>query len=405
MKKALLLFALCLVLVVSLAACGGNKTGTETPSTDEGKTNQPSGEFKPETIPASKINPRDIVVDYMYEMANIEWTPSEDIDSTAIIDTLYYHKGTKYKGIMYVTGSRTMTDADEFRAQLNEKGEYIGPPNKDKGFGNHCSSAIRLAYDRVSSEVKFDYTGEMVPHMNQGMLPVGNYEYESAHKTTYGIYDVNPNKEVFYDAFALLQKGDAILTCWPKANDPDHAETGHARMVISVEISRNAAGKINPHKSKVICIEQTSSFDKLAEQGVNTTWFVEHEYTFSKLVETKYIPLTIAAFEEKGQDTEFSVKSANTPKNITSGNLKGIVRSTYLPINSVTSQVLDANGQVVATQTFKNVAPTDPLVFQFQNAKADEAFTTLAKGTYTYEIIAHTTYGSAKAHQFTFTVE
>lgn len=400
MKKFLSLL-LVLLMVVSLVACGGEKepvknNGDKTENEDKG--------FTPETIPADKVNPRDLVVDYMYEMANIEWTPSVDIDSTQVHTTLYYKKGVKYHGIMYVTGSRTLTDADEFREHLDENGTYIGPPDAATGYGNHCSSAIRLAYNRVSKDVKFGYTGEMIPGKNKGMLPLGNYKHEGVYHTSYGIFDANPNKDVFIEGYSLLQKGDAILTCWPKANDPNVAETGHARMIISVDIVKTPAGKINPHKSTVLTIEQTSSFDKQAKEGINTTWYVEHTYTFNELLEDKYIPLTIAAFSEEPQTTEFTAKSVNNAKNITSGHLRGIIRSSYLNILSVTAEVSDADGKVVVSQTIKN-APQDPMVFQFNNAKADEGFTTLKAGDYKYTIIVNTAYGSAKVHQIDFTVE
>ncbi|MBR5314927.1 MAG: hypothetical protein IKU45_05910 [Clostridia bacterium] len=398
MKKFLSLL-LVLLMVVSLVACGSEKEPAKTPE----KTDTPE-KFTPETIPAEKVNPRDVVVDYMYEMANIKWTPAEDIDSTQVHSSLYYKKGETYYGIMYVTGSRTLTDADEFREQLDENGVYTGPANAQSGFGNHCSSAIRLAYDQVSTSVKFGYTGEMIPMKNKGMLPLGNYKHENAYQTSYGIFDANPDKNVFIEGYALLQKGDAILTCWPKANDPNSAETGHARMILSVDIVKTAAGKINPHKSTVTTIEQTSSFDKQAKDGINTTWYVEHVYTFNDLLEDKYIPLTIEAFNETPETTEFSVKSVNTAKNVTSGHLRGVIRSTYLPIKSVTAEVLDANGDVVVSQTIKN-PPQDPTVFQFNNAKADEGFTTLEAGSYQYTITVNTTYGSAKVHQIDFTVE
>ena len=403
MKKFLSLL-LVLLMVFSLAACGGS---SEKPKTDDDKNKtDASDKFEPETISADKIDPRQVVVDYMYEMANIEWTPSEDIDSTQVHSSLYYTKGVKYHGIMYVTGSRTMTDADEFRAQLNEKGEYIGPPNASKGYGNHCSSALRLAYDLVSEKVDFGYTGEMAPNMNKGMIALGNYKYKDSYKTSYGIFADNPNTDVFVEGYTLLQKGDAILTSWPNpnGNDPSIAQTGHARMIVENHIAKNGAGKVNPHKSYVITIEQTSSFDKQAKEGINTTWYVEHKYTYSDLINTKYIPLTIEAFEAEKEDTTFTTKSLNTEKNFTDGTFKGIVRSSFLPILSVTAEVTDKDGKVVATQVIKNTNKDNKLTFQFKNEEMNDEFKNLAAGSYTYTITANTAYASAKVYKLDLTI-
>lgn len=329
-------------------------------------------------------------------MANLEWTPSRDIDLTEIISTLYYKKGVKYKGIMYVTGDRTMTDYDEFMAQLNENGEYIGPVDRIKGWGNHCSSAIRLAYDQIDNTLTFGYTGGMVPSRKQGTIIVGDYKYEDSFTTTDEIIAIN-NANVMYEAYQQLQPGDCILTCW--------GPTGHARMIVELKLEKSAAGKVNATRSGVVCIEQTSSFDKSRTDGVNTTWYVEHFYSFADLYEANYIPLTIAPLQVTDhKDTEFTCKSLNTAENMTEGKLKGIVRSTYAQIKSVTVEVIDKDGNVVVTDTLAN-KNKDHLVFQFNNAKAPEGMTTLAAGDYKYVVTANTLYGSAKVAQVEFTVQ
>ena len=288
-----------------------------------------------------------------------------------------------------------MTNYEKFMAQLNEKGEYIGPVSRIEAWGSHCSSVIRLSYDIVEKGLKFDYTAEMVPSTKNGTIIVGNYKVEDSFKTTDEIIEVN-DATTMYEAYAQLQPGDCILTCW--------GPTGHARMVVELKIQKSAAGKINPSRSGVVCIEQTNSFDKNRTDGVKTTWYVEHFYSFTDLYEAKYIPLTIKTLTEtEHPDTEFTLKSFNTPDTLTSGKLKGIVRSSYAKITSVTVDVLDASGNVVATKEYKN-NNNDQLVFQFNNQAAPEGMDSLANGDYSCLITANTHYGSAKIAKVDFTV-
>lgn len=405
MKKLIALLLLVCMMLTALTACGGsNSTDVDQDDKNAEETKNSSTNnadvFEPETIPASNIDPRKLVIDYMYKMASVEWTPSQTIDFTYgenhITDSLIYNKGVKYTGIMYVTGNRCVSDYDDFVKQLNENGEYIGPIERKSAWGNHCSSAIRVAYDQVESGLGFASTPMMVPSLNKGTIPVGTYEVKSSFTTTDEIIEIN-NVLVMAEAYAQLQPGDCILTCW--------GPTGHARMVVELKLEKSAAGKINTSRSGVVCIEQTSSFDKDRKDGVNTNWYVEHFYSFSELYESKYVPLTIKTLQgiEK-KDTTFTTKSLNTADNITSGRLKGIIRSSFLKINSATVEVIDKSGNVVVTETITNTNK-DPLAFQFNNQKAPDAMSTLAAGDYTYVVTANTTYGSAKVAMVEFSVK
>ncbi len=404
MKKIIALLLLVCMMLTALTACGGNETpNTDNPNNNseesKGPTSNNDKKFEPETIPASNIDPRKVVIDYMYKMANLEWTPTQDIDFTSgenyITDHLIYNKGVKYSGIMYVTGNHCLSNYDAFAKQLNENNEYIGPIEKKTAWGNHCSSAIRVSYDQVEEGLKFGSTPGMVPSKKMGTLIVGDYKVEDSFTTTDEIIELN-NILVMSEAYAQLQPGDCILTCW--------GPTGHARMVLEVKLEKSAAGKINTSRSGVVCIEQTSSFDKQRKDDVKTTWYVEHFYSFSELYEAKYVPLTIKTLQNiEKKDTTFTTKSLNTADNITSGRLKGIVRSSFLEIESATIEIIDKNGNVIVTDTIVNTNK-DRLAFQFNNQKGPDELTTLAAGDYTYLVTANTTYGSAKVAMVDFSV-
>lgn len=393
MKKQLICLLLALTMLMSLAACGKKDT-----TNDDNNQNEDNKGFQAEVIKADQIKPRDVVVDYMYKMANIKWTPKEKIDfSKEIIPTLIYEPGQEYYGVMYVTGAACAKNYEEFMSKLDENGVYIGPTDRTNAWGNHCSSALIVSYDLISNDISFTSTVTMFPTRNKGTIPVGDYVIGENDTMTKEVIAKN-DLTTMCEAYALLQKGDAILNNWDT--------TGHTRMIISVDVKKTSGGKINPGASSVTTIEQTSSFDKTDKaNGRNTTWFVEHVYTFRDLYNSNYIPLTIAALDTKdAQDTEFTTKSIDKGDTITSGKLKGIVRSSYAPISSVTVELADADGKLIATETYKRKG-SDTKVFQFSNVDAPKEFTTLTKGDYVYTVIANTVYGSAKIYQLEFSVE
>lgn len=402
MKKTLLIILSALLLMMSLVACGNT---TDDPSTDNNKETDKapaaSGKFEPEIISKDKIDPRQKVVDSMIEMSEVEWIPMQDLDFSTVLDTLYYKSGVKYTGMIYVTGAReNHVDAEGFKPYLNEKGEYTGPTTPTTAIGNHCSSSIRISYNTFSNKATFATTVQMMPGVDGGMEALGNYVYSASDKTTEMIFANNRgDTQLFAEGYALLQKGDAILFC--------DGKTGHTRIVIENTVAKDSAGKIDLKNSYVITIEQTSSFDT-ERRDVNTTWFVNHKYTYADLIGTKYIPLTFKGFKDFDgvtEDNTFSVKSVNNKTNLTSGKLKGIVTSSYLEIDSVLCEVLDSEGKVVVSQKLDNINNAEKTKFQFKNAEADEGFTKLKAGDYVYQITANTAFGSAKVHQKNITIE
>ena len=393
MKKLIAFLLLACMMLTALASCG-KTTNDPTPSeTTPPTTNK---KFEAEMIPAEKFKPRDVVVAYMEKMSQVKWTPKETINLNEVNNGLVYKKGVEYTGIMYITGTNSQSNLDKFLSQLDENGVYVGPITRAQGYGNHCSSSIRTAYNQISNVPTFATTVQMVPSQNRGTLPVGDYVFSTDDVTTDTIIAKNPAEKI-YECYALLQKGDNVLSCW--------GSTGHTRMVKEVHVVRTADGKLDTKSSYIITIEQTSSFDS-TRKDVKTNWYVDHKYSFRDLYNTKYIPLTIAALSVEGQDSTFTIKSANTASNITEGKLKGIIRSSFCDIISVTVDFVDSSDKVVATKTMQNLVP-DRTVFQFLNndAIAPEGVTTLPAGDYRYYVTVNTHYGSAKIFELKFTVQ
>ena len=224
-------------------------------------------------------------VAYMHEMSEIKWTPSEDIDLTSIIKTLYYKKGETYYGMIYNTNKGV--DGETFCTQL-EDGVYKGPITREKAFGNHCTSAILITWRRLGDKTTAGWTANMMPQCGTGILPLGDYIIEDDDKTTIAMVE-RTEPEVMFESYALMQEGDAILYCF--------GPTGHARMICENHVVRNADGTVNPEESYIISIEQTSSFDK-SRTDRNTTWYVDHKYTYEMLRKSNYISITVPLFQE-----------------------------------------------------------------------------------------------------------
>ena len=396
--KKLLSFVLFILLVVAvLTACGGNKTPNDTQNTDQ------SGEQTEEPTPIFSIpekDMRDWVVDYMYQMANVKWSPMNNIDTDAMSTSPDFIKGKVYHGLPYIN---LLTDAD-LEMFINDmrydeaKQMYIYETAKDRSntMGNDCSSAILLAWKRFDTNITAYDTGTCFPlGQKTGVYPLGNMEIENGAKKT-DVIIAATNEQTLYEAYDLLQKGDMII--W-------RTNQGHTRMIIENHVEKTATGKIHPTRSYVITIEQTNKIDDTRTDGVQTTWYVEHKYTYKDLRDKNYIPVTCKALSEERAEPVVLVEGANTPKTIgtaKNGNLMGTIKSNY-SILSTTIVIEDSNQTELYKERYK-VANKDldgtislsKFKFNFDNS-------TLPDGTYTYNIIVETVCGQGVVYSVEFT--
>jgi len=130
---------------------------------------------------------------------------------------------------------------------------------------------------------------------DNGFLHVGEFSASFDHVSSEEIRANAP--EVMYDAYALLQKADAVV-CRKNAS-------GHTRLVIGVHVVHNADGSIDPAASYAETLEQTRGFirrehksfdEKLGEDVYDICGNVK--YTFANLYETGYMPITCRAFTD-----------------------------------------------------------------------------------------------------------
>lgn len=411
MKKFLVSLLLIVLALFVLVSCGGNK---ETPTGDTNGTTQNSTENKdpakdsPFKIPETPM--RDWVVDYMYKMAKIKWTPSQTMDLTKdskgglVGSTLLFEKGQVYEGLPYINLT-TDTDYEDFEAALkwNEGKQlylYECPADRseDMALGNDCSSAILLAWKRFDPNIAAYDTGSCFPLGEKtGIYPIGDIVVNGTEKVTEDIVKNTP-EDVHYAALAQLQKGDMVI--WRLKSATGDSVAGHTRMVIKVEVSKTGAGKINPHKSKVLTIEQTNTMDKQAKaKGINTNWYVEHEYTFKELRDKNLIPVTCKALSEERVEPKITVTGANTKKTITTvkDKLMGSIESNYT-ILKVTVNIKKADDTVIHSQSIKVHNMKMGTTFSLKEFDFGFDVSSLEAGDYKYTIDVMTVCGEGEVH-------
>ena len=144
-----------------------------------------------------------------------------------------------------------------------------------------------------------------------------------------------------YDSYALADMGDVIIS-----KDDERAVT-HVRMVASkAVISRGANGKINGNRSYLQCIEQTDTFDK-TRKGVNTTWWVDHKYTFATLYQAGWVAVSLECYKDNVSVYPYiALDQIPTDSMLAKGALGGTVSTDYT-LNYVHLSIYDKEDKLV----------------------------------------------------------
>ncbi|MBR5314583.1 MAG: hypothetical protein IKU45_04110 [Clostridia bacterium] len=345
-------------------------------------------------------NYRQVVKDHMLEMSNITWTPKETFPikwkgEPRFKIELVYEKGKTYHGMTYTD---TKGCLDLFK-QLLKDGVFT--PNSEyyeECFGNHCSASMDMAYQQI---IDFPYAGGVKPNPQRGTMLklVGDLQIPKQYGVRYDSADVwrTNSKQKVMEAFAAVDTGDIMYYC-------DKNRSGHARMVSRPsEVVRFESGEIDPENSYVICIEQTNCFDKPENVGEkNTTWYIDHKYSFAKLYEKRFMPVTLTIYTsgEKSKDAFIIYEGDNNAETIKTG-LNGNVTSTF-PLNYVRITIKDKDDNLVGHSIKYNLNNH----YYIDVAEMYEALhiDTLSKGTYTFNLRAGIARGGKDFETFEFTV-
>jgi len=253
---------------------------------------------------------RDAAEAYMRKITEPLWRAGEDILCTQEKDTppekaksaFAIKAGRVYRGVLYSYAGGTAESFFAYADETDKKGipvirglrwDAVSGGSVSARVGTDCSGSVVRSWAAAGADVPLVSTLLMCP--DNGFLHVGEFSASFDHVSSEEIRANAP--EVMYDAYALLQKADAVV-CRKNAS-------GHTRLVIGVHVVHNADGSIDPAASYAETLEQTRGFirrehksfdEKLGEDVYDICGNVK--YTFANLYETGYMPITCRAFTD-----------------------------------------------------------------------------------------------------------
>lgn len=371
-RCVLVLLMLCLVLsLVPVSPVSASETNMDVPRTSD--------------------EMRQMVVEYARQLAEAEWTCTQDIDFTNAVSwspNLFYEAGTVYRGLPY-TSDRPSGNAnlDEFLASRSGTGEYVGPVSWNEMPGSDCGGQVRLAYawagalyQRELEELVFDPGEESE---NFGLVPLGDYDnsgYSRSSSTKRTVIEPNGEKKM-YDCYTQLQAGDCVFVLYDGGGEHIMLITGEPT------VARDGNGTIIPTQSMVPVLELTSG---IHDKGAYKSNWNDQPYSFAALYEIGFIPLTMETFrqdhfelpalEKVGIDISGDVGFHNL--------MSGRVVSNY-NIFTLTSTITDVSGKVVA----QGISYPNSLRADLSELSYGAALMGLAAGDYHITVKAKIGYG------------
>lgn len=371
---------------------------------------------------------RDAAEQYMRTMANYMWRAEEDITYTRSVKVLtdedlatyegnelmQIKAGRLYRGIPYsYTGASAWNFYDYTTAQ-DEKGfptlqnvhwrMLNGGSTIGATLGNDCSSAIQLAWNYVGSSIQLANTKFMTTMY--GYRRLGTYKSpDNQFENTVDDCAAN-GLAVMANAYTLLQKADAVVKRIPSY--------GHTMMIVENHPVYLDDGSVDAENSFVTVLHQTSSYMKKEEKIYDETlgediyliYGIDDQYTYAKLFEQGYFPITCDVFEDPAPVAETYVRDTETEhsyENI----LKGRFVSNRI-LSAVTITITDESGKVVMEGTCYERRQTKQPVFSFDLERFTTQMPHLQRGCVAPEKLPagnyHCTHTLRNAHGETYTM-
>ena len=403
---ALLALAVCF----ALAGCGGETVTAgsvssvpEAPASSAQQTpEQPEKPAEPEVPeePAEPAGPalapeeeavlaarRDAAEQYMRQMATVLWRAEEDIvytlksnktpDEVSATDRLIIQTGRLYQGVIYSYGYSTTDAFLAFAGEADDKGIYpvsglewqaLSGGSKYARIGNDCSGALTTAWSVIGATVPANSTKTMCE--TYGFLRVGEYESDPNENVDTHLVTMEKNGEqVMYRAYARLQKADGIVR--------RKGSSGHARMVVCVDVVYQEDGTIDGGKSTVTILEQTSSnlkknvkhYDPVLGEDVYEIYGIDKKISFRQLCVDGYLPITCKELIDPSPVEGPAVKDAVVEHNRYT--ILGGTISANRFIDTVTVTITDSTGKEVQEASL-NATRTAVLAFDMRKFIEDD---------------------------------
>ena len=325
----------------SSGSSGSSGSASNTPSTISWTSKTSPDKNGDGYITSDEADLRGMAVQYMYDMANIKWTATKEINyASQGMTALKYQAGKTYYGMVY---NNNGTGLEKFKTILDSGNKYIGTDVAWKSSpGNSCATSVEHAWEQVSTDVAFDYAVNMMPYYkNTGVVAIGDIDwnlYDGKH-TGNSIIN-NTDKDVIYEAYALTQPGDAFIRYFYTG--------GHALMITKDTIVvRDGSGKINPNASYVFLTDQNNLINNTREYP--SSWTVDNKVSFATALSQSYLPVTITALRDgKTEVPKYEMTGLCTADDLALSTLKGTLTTNYV-VMQVDAKITDASGKVVVT--------------------------------------------------------
>ena len=306
---------------------------------------------------------RDIVEAYMRQQTTILWRCEEDLlytiasnvepenaDSSKQIQLV---AGRLYMGLPYAYTSGTVDSFLEYAGKPDENGIYtisdlsweaLSGSSKIARLGNDCSAALVLAWSQVGGSVSAQSTQYMCE--DYGFLRVGDYESDPSDNTPTTSAIARNGMEKMLAAYAQLQKGDGLVC--------RAAASGHAVMVVDVEVVYLEDGSIDTYSSYVTILEQTSTSIKaqtskekhpVTGEPIYQICGVDRAFTFRYLIQKGYLPITCKELVDPSPLPEKTITDSETAFHKDTI-LSGVLSSDWY-IDAVTVTLTDSTGAAV----------------------------------------------------------
>ena len=333
-----------------------------------------------EYITSDEADLREMVVDYMYAMANIKWTAGIRLDySSYASSSLIYEPGKTYLGMVY---NNNQNGFEAFLDVLDENNNHIGTESGwDTAPGNSCATSIRHAWQQVSPSVDYSYSADMMPYYTStGVLPVGDIDWSVYDGSNTNSIVQQHDSQVIFQAYALMLPGDTLVRYLDNG--------GHALMLTkNPTVVYNADGTIDMNSSYVYLTDQNNRLHNRREYP--SSWEVDRAVTFASALADGYLPVTCAELQRGSTPTPtFELTLKPTVSAVQNGTVKGTVKSNYF-INTVRMEILSGDTLVVSAEThpYKKTCGFSSLGKQLN-------ISDLPAGKYTLVITAEVAFGT-----------
>ena len=350
--KRLLIFTLFLLMLILMTSCSRLSVSPDI-NVDDTTTLQTEEQKEPEEKPLENDdnsmfiypeNKRELVVKYIRDLATVKWAPKKTFHLFGKYEawnySLTYKIGKTYYGLPFLVGSRGTKE--QFENSI-ENGFYIGGTTNSDCIGNACYDAVYVSLIQVCPSITFKSTEDMLPSNNTGLAAVGDWDYSASAHDTPRIIKRN-SIQTMAKAYAQLEIGDVVL------KHVVAQDAGHARIVsLPPVVTYKDDGSIDLNKSFITTIEQTNAWDD--QVTINTTWWVDHKYSFAELYKTNFVPLTPIDYNISSKPYINALEIVTDDEFSLSGKLSGTLSSNHYIIQII-AKITDKDGNELYSEKY-----------------------------------------------------